>query len=163
VKFGFARLIPDRSNYRKWLVGTKLCQIISWKIRLWKWSLARLFCENQIVKAKLCQFDIWILYCISVVLLGKLFRIKTCLWLNSISVYLLYKSRSSQLVYFLQPLKVLPSSAYHLGRPYNRWAMLPFMPQWSQHIWVRVTWIFSILVYTWCTPVSVRHVGYISL
>ena len=88
------------------------------------------------------------LYRTSVVLSGKLFRTKMCLWLNPISVNLLYKSKSSQLVYSLQPLKVLPSSAYHLGRPYKRWAMLPLTPQWSHHTWVRVTWIFSTRVYT---------------
>jgi len=78
----------------------------------------------------------------------KLFRTKMCLWLNPISVNLLCNSKSSQLVYSLQPLKVLPSSAYHLGRPYIRWAMLPLMPQWSHHTWVTITWIFSTRVYT---------------
>jgi len=64
------------------------------------------------MKVKFCQFDLWILYCTSVVLSGKLFRIKTCLWLKSISVYLL--SKSSQLValfsrwrFYLLPLITL--------------------------------------------------------
>jgi len=117
------------------------------KFRSWEWSFARLFCENQTVKVKFCQFNLWMSYCISVVLSGKLFRIKTCLWLKPISV-LLCKFKSSQLVYSLQPLKVLHSSAYHLGRPYKRWAMLPLMPQWSHHTWVKITWIFSTRVYT---------------
>jgi len=46
-------------------------------------------------------------------------------------VCLLYQFKFSQLVYSLQPLKVLPSFAYHLGRPYGRWAMLPSIPQWT--------------------------------
>jgi len=88
------------------------------------------------------------LYHTSIVLSGKLFRFKTCLWLYPISVNLPCKSKSSQLVYSLESLKVLPSSAYHLRRPYKRWAMLPLMPQWSHHTGVRVTWIFSTRVYT---------------
>jgi len=99
------------------------------------------------VKVKCCQFKFWMLYCASVVLTGKLFRIKTCLWLNPISVNMLCKSKSSQLVYFLQPLKVLPSSAYHLGIPYKRWTMLLFMPPWPSHTWVRITCIFSKRMY----------------
>jgi len=71
------------------------------------------------------------------------------LWLDSICfVKFLYKSEFSQLVYFLQPLKVLPSSAYRLGRPYERWAKPPFVPQWTFHTWARVTWNFWTRVYT---------------
>ena len=84
----------------------------------------------------------------SVVLSGKLFRIKTRLWPKPTSVNLLCKFKSSQLVYSLQPLKVLPSSAYHLGMPYKRWAMLFFMPPWPSRTWVRITCIFSTRVYT---------------
>ena len=87
------------------------------------------------------------LYCTSVVLSGKLFRNKACLWPKPISDNLLCKSKSSQLVYFLQPLKVLPSSAYDLGMPYERWAILPFMPPWPSHTWVRITCIFSTCVH----------------
>jgi len=118
------------------------------KFRSCKRNFARLSCENQTVKVKFCQFNLLMSYCTSGALSGKLFRTEMCLWLNSISINLLCKSKSSQLVYSLQPLKVLPSSAYHLGRPYERWAMLPLMPQWSHHTWVRVTWIFSTRVYT---------------
>jgi len=100
------------------------------------------------MKVEFCQFKLWMLYRTSVVLSGKLFRTKRCLWLNPISVNLLCKSKSSHLVYSLQPFKVLPSSAYYLGRPYKRWAMLPLIPQWSHHTWVRITWIFSTRVYT---------------
>ena len=32
------------------------------------------------MKVKFCQFELWMLYCTSVLLSGKLFRIKTCLW-----------------------------------------------------------------------------------
>jgi len=117
------------------------------KVRLWEWSIVRLIYETHTVKVKCCQFKLWILYCSSVVLSGKLFRIKTCSWLNPISVNLLYKSNSSQLVYSLQPLKVLPSSAYHLGMLHKRWAMLLFMPPWPSHTWVRITCIFSKGVY----------------
>jgi len=147
---------------RNWLVRVNPCQVklqkvacpnealsdYFVKVRLWKWSFVRLFYETHTVKVKCCQFKFWMLYCASVVLSGKLFRIKTCLWPNPISVNLLYKSESSQLVYFLQPLKVLPSSAYHLGMPYKRWAMLPFMPLWPSHTWVRITCTFSTCVYT---------------
>ena len=63
---------------------------------------------------------------------GKSFRVKLCLWLNYICfTKLLCESEFCQLVYFLQPLKVLPSSAYRLGWPYGRWAMLLFVPQWT--------------------------------
>jgi len=89
------------------------------KFRSWEWSFARVFCENQTAKVKFCQFNLWMFYCTSVVLSGKLFRIKPCLWLKPISVNLLCKFKSSQLVYSLQPLKVLPSSTYHLGMPYK--------------------------------------------
>jgi len=118
------------------------------KFRSWEWSFASLSCENQTVREKSCQFNLWLSYCFSVALSGKWFRIKTCLWPKPISVNLLCKSKFSQLVYSLQPLKVLPSSAYHLGRPHKRWAMLPLMPQWSHHTWVRITWIFTTRVYT---------------
>ena len=71
-------------------------------------------------------------YCTIVVLSGKLFRFKLCLWLHSVCfVKLLYKSEFNRLVYFLQPLKVLPSSAYLLGWPYKRWAILLFVPLWT--------------------------------
>jgi len=118
------------------------------RIRLGKWSVTWLFCENQIVKVKFCQFKLWILYYASEGLSGKLFRLGMCLSSTLTVVKLLYQPKSSQLVYFLQPLKVLPSFAYHLGKPYKRWAMLPFMPQWSHHTWVRVIWIFSTRMYT---------------
>ena len=72
-----------------------------------------------------------------------------CLWLKPISVNLLCKFKSSQLVYFLQPWKVLPSFAYHPGMPYKSWAMLLFMPPWPSYTWVRITCIFSTRVYTW--------------
>jgi len=147
---------------KNWLVRVNLCQfkiqkvacpneVLSdyfMKFRSCERSFARLSCENQTVKVKFCQFNLWMSYCISVVLSGKLVRIKTFLWLKPISVNLLCKSKSSQLVYSLQPLKVLPSSAYHLGSPYKRWAMLPRMAQWPHHTWVRITWIFSARMYT---------------
>jgi len=88
------------------------------KIRLWEWSSTRL--SHECCTA-LIEF-----------LPSKLFRFKLCLWLDSVcSVKLLYKSEFNRLVYFLQPLKVLPSSAYRLGWPYKRWAMLLFVPQWT--------------------------------
>jgi len=81
---------------------------------------------------KFCQFKLQILYCTIVLLSGKLFRFKLCLWLNSICfTKLLYESEFSQLVYFLQPLKVLPSSAYRLGWTYRKWTMLLFVPLWT--------------------------------
>ena len=101
------------------------------------------------------------LYRTNVLLSGKLFRIKTCLWLNLIYVNML--CTSSQLVYSLQPLKVFPSSAYHLGMPHKRWAMLLFMPLWSSHTWVRITWIFSRRVYILVCTVPARHVNCIRL
>ena len=118
------------------------------KIRLRKWSFVRLFCENHIVKVKFYQFKLWMLYCTSEVLSSKLFRFGMSLSPTLTVVKLLYQPKSNQLVCFLQPLKVLPSSAYHLGRRYKRWAMLPLMPQWSHHTWVRVIWIFSTRMYT---------------
>ena len=108
------------------------------------------------------------LYCTSVVLSDKLFRIKTCLWPKSISVNLL--SKSSQLVYSLQPLKVLPSSAYHLGMPYKRWATLPFGEQCSLlYRRARATLGWESLASSqhactsWYAPVPARHVDCISL
>jgi len=92
------------------------------------------------------------LYRTSVVLSGKVFRIKTYFWLNFISFNLLCKSKSSQLVYPLQSLKVLPSAAYHLGMPYKRWAMLLFMPPWPSHTEKRITYLFTTRVYIFvCT------------
>jgi len=131
------------------------------KFRSWEWSFAGLSCDNQTVKVKFCQFNLWMLYCISVVFSGKLFRTKRCLWLNSISINLL--SKSSQLVYFLQPLKVLPSSAYHLGRPYkgeqcsllcrSGHTTLGWEPlESSQHAST-----------PWCAPIPARHVDCTSL
>ena len=102
---------------------------------------------------KFCQIKLRILYHTSEGLSDKLFRFGMCLSTFTV-VKLLYQPKSSQLVYYLQLLKVLPSSAYHLGRAYNRCAMLPYMPQWSHHTWVRVIRIFSTRVYTWCMPVS---------
>ena len=88
--------------------------------------------RTRVWKVKFCQFKLQILYCTIVVLSGKLFRLKLCLWLNSICfVKLLYKSEFNRLVYFLQPLKVLLSSAYRLGWPYRRWAMLLFVLLWT--------------------------------
>jgi len=136
-----------QTSSEKWLVRTKFYQNISWYSDCKEWSFVRLFCENQIVKVKFCQFNLWMLYHTSVVLSGKLFRIKIYLWLNSISYNLLCKSKSSQLVYSLQPLKVLPSSAYHHAMPYKRWAMLLFMPPWPSHTWVRITYFFTTRVY----------------
>jgi len=101
----------------------------------WDEVLPVCFVRTRLWRVKSCQFKLQILYCIIVVLSGKLFRLKLCLWLNSSCfTKLLYESEFSQLVYFLQPLKVLPSSAYrHLpyGWPYGRWAMLLFVPQWT--------------------------------
>jgi len=110
------------------------------------------------------------LYRTSVVLSGKLFRIKTCLRPKPISVNLLYKSKSSQLVYSLQPLKVLPSSAYHLGMPYKMWAMLPFGEQCSllyRHHRATLGWELLAssqhACTSWRAPVPARHVDCISL
>jgi len=85
---------------RNWLVRVNPCQfklqkvacpneVLSdyfVKVRLWKWSFVRLFYETHTVKVKCWQLKFWMLYCTSVVLSGKLFRIKTCLWPNPISV-----------------------------------------------------------------------------
>ena len=54
------------------------------------------------MKVKFCQFDLQRLYCTSVVLSGKLFRIKTWLRLNSTFVNWLCKSKISQMVYSLR-------------------------------------------------------------
>ena len=103
------------------------------------------------------------LYRTNVVLSGKLFRIKTCLWLKPISVNLLCKFKSSQLVYSLQPLKVLPSSTYHLGMPYKRWAMLLLCCH-GQAILGRESVASSQHACTsWCAPVPARHVDCIPL
>ena len=133
------------------------------KFRSWEWSFARVFCENQTAKVKFCQFNLWMFYCTSVVLSGKLFRIKPCLWLKPISVNLLCKFKSSQLVYSLQPLKVLPSSADHLGMPYKRWAMLLFMPPCPSHTWWESLASSQHACTSWCAPVPARHVDYIPL
>ena len=120
--------------------------------------------KSYVVKVKFCQFELWMLYCTSVVLSGKLFRIKMCLWPNPISVNLLYKSKSSQLVYFLQLLKVLPSSAYHLGMPYKRCEQCSFLCRRGQ---VTLGWeslaSSQHACTSWCAPVPARHVDCISL
>ena len=86
----------------------------------------------QFQKIKFCQFNLQILYCTIMLLSGKLFRPKMVFIIKFCSfVKLLYKSESSHLVYFLQPLKVLLSSAYRLGWPYRRWAMLLFVLLWT--------------------------------
>jgi len=147
VKTGLVRVNPCQVKLQKVACPSEILSEYFVKVRLWEWSFVRLFYEIHSVKVKFCQFELWMPYCTSVVLSGKLFRIKTCLWLNPISVNLLYKYMSSQLVYSLQPLKVVLSSAYHLRMPYKRWAMLPFMPPWPSHTWVRITCIFSTHVY----------------
>ena len=83
---------------------------------------------------------------------------------------MLCKSMSSQLVYSLQPLKVLPSSAYHLGMPYKRWATLPFGEQCSLlYRRARATLGWELLASSqhactsWYAPVPARHVDCISL
>ena len=103
------------------------------------------------------------LYRTRVVLLGKLFRIKTCLWPKPISVNLLYTSKSSQLVYSLQPLKVLLlplttsrgrikgeqcSLLCHSGHTTLGWES----HESSQHACT-----------PWCAPVPARHVDCIPL
>ena len=107
------------------------------------------------MKVKFCQFKMWILYHNSQSLWGKLFRLGMCLSSTLIFVKLLYQFGCSQLVYLFQPLKASPSSAYHLGRPYKRWAVLPlgeqcslFVPQWTFHTWVRVIRSFSTRMHT---------------
>jgi len=139
----------------------KLCQIISWKsdcesevlpdcfvrTRLWKWSSVSLIYE----------------YCTSVVSSGKLFRTKMCLWLNRISGNLLCQFKSSQLVYSLQPLKVLPSSAYHLERPYKRWAMFNLCRSGRTTLGLESHESSQHACTPWCAPVPVRHVYCISL
>ena len=146
---------------KNWLVRANPCQVKLQKVacpkealsdhfvkvRLWEWSFVRLIYEIHTVKVKFCQSELWMLYCTGVVLSGKLFRVKTSLWLNPISVNLLCKSKSSQLVYSLQPLKVLPSSAYHFGMPFKRWATHLFMPPWPSHTCVRITCFFLTRVY----------------
>jgi len=107
----------------------KFCQTILWNSDYKNEVLPVCFMRTRVWKVKFCQFKLQILYCTTIVSSGKLFRLKLCLWLNSICfVKLLYKSEFNRLVYFLQPLKVLPSYAYRLGWPYKRWAMLLFVP-----------------------------------
>ena len=124
--------------------------------------LSDYFVKSQIVKGKFCQFDLQRLYCTSVVLSGKMFRIKTYFWLNYISVNLLCKPKFSQLAYS-SLLKVLPSSATtsgcHIegeqcsllcrhGQATRGWESLVS----SQHACT-----------SWCAPVPARHVDCISL
>ena len=96
------------------------------------------------MKEEFCQFKLWMLYRTSVVLSGKLFRTKRCLWLNPISVNLLCKSKSSHLVYSLQPFKGEQCSLlYRSGRTTLGWES----PESSQHTCT-----------PWCAPVPARHV-----
>jgi len=90
----------------------KFCQTILWNSDHENDVLPVCFVRTRVWKVKSCQFKLQILYCTTVVLLGKLFRLKLCLWLNSVCfVKLLCRFDFGQLVYFLQPLRVLPSSA----------------------------------------------------
>ena len=110
----------------------KFCQTILWNSDYENEALPVCFVRTGLWKVMFCQFKLQVLYYTIVVLSGKLFRLKLCLWLNSICfVKLLYKSEFNRLVYFLQPLKVLSSSAYCLGWPYEEWAMLLLVPQWT--------------------------------
>ena len=156
-KLALSRLIPVRPDYKTGFLRVNPCQfklqkvacpneVLSdyfMKFRSREWSFASLRSENQIVKVKFCQFKLWMLYRTSVVLSGKLFRIKR-----------VYDQNLSPLICCASPSPVNWFTLfsrwrfYHLGRPYKRWAMLPLMPQWSHHTWVRVTWIFSTRVYT---------------
>jgi len=147
IKTGLVRDNPCQVRLQKVACPDEVLPEYFVKVRLWEWSFVRLFYEIHTVKVKLCQLELWMPYCTSVVLSDKLFRIKRRLWPNPISINLLYKSKSSQLVYSLQPLKVLPSSAYHLGMPYEKWAIFHFMPPWPSHTWVRITCIFRTRVY----------------
>ena len=49
------------------------------KFRSWKWSYAS-FWGQDCEKMKFCQYKLQMLYCTSVVLSCKLFRLKLCLW-----------------------------------------------------------------------------------
>ena len=132
VNLGLPRSIPASLNHRKWLVRTKFCQTILWNLDYQNEVLPVCFVKTRLRKEKFHQFKLQIRYCTIVPLSGKLFRLKLCLWLNSICfTKLLCESEFSRLVYFLQPLKVLLSSTYRLGRPYRRWAMLLFVPLWT--------------------------------
>ena len=111
---------------KKWLVRMKFCQTISWNSDHENEVLPVCFVRTGLWKLKFCQFKLQILYCTTVVLSSRLFRLKLCLWLNSICF-----------------VKVLPSSAYRLGWPYKRWAMLLFYRTGHFHTWARVTWNFS--------------------
>jgi len=102
------------------------------------------------------------LYCTSVVLSGKLFRMKPYLWLNSFSFNLLYKSKSSQLVYSLRRWRFYLLSL-HSGMPYERWAMLPFILPWLNHTWVRSFYRRITHEYFSVRPYPAWHVVCISL
>jgi len=60
------------------------------------------------------------------------------------------------------PLKVLPSSAL-LRMPYERWAMLPFIPPWLNHTWVRLFYRRITHEYFSVRPYPAWHVDCISL
>ena len=99
VKTGLVWVNPCQFKLQKVASPNEVLSDYFVKFRSWEWSFARLFCDNQTVIVKFCQFNLWMLYWTSVVLSGRLFRIKTCLWLNSISFYMLWKSKSSQLFF----------------------------------------------------------------
>ena len=157
------RVNPCQAKLQKVACPSKALADYFVKVRSWEWSFVRLPYESHIVKVKSCQFDLWILYCISVVLSGKMFRMKPYFWLNSIhAIFLLYKSKPSQLVYSLRRWRF-----YLLPLPLRDavWKVsnAPFLPPWPSHTWVRSSYRRTTHEYFSVRPYPAWHVGYISL
>ena len=131
-KLALSGLISVSWNYRKVACPNEALSDYSMKFKLCEWSLSDCFMRIKLWEWSSASLSHECCTALIEFLPSKLFRFKLCLWLNSICfVKLLYKSEFNRVVYFLQPLKVLPSSAYRLWWPYKRWAMLLFVPQWT--------------------------------
>jgi len=61
---------------------------------------------------------------------------------------LLYKFEFNQSILLSSAVAGFTFFRFRLGWPYERWAMLPVVPQRTFRTWARVTWNFSTRVYT---------------
>jgi len=143
----------------------KFCQAILWNSDHENEVLPVCFMRTRVWKVKFCQFKLQILYCASVVLSGKLFRLKLYLWLDFICfVKLLYKSEFSQSILLSSAVEGFTFFRLPSREAVQKVSNAPFCTavdistlgceshETSQHACT-----------PWCVPVPAQHVGYIPL
>jgi len=136
------------------------------KFRSWEWSFASLFfVRTRLWKVKLCQFKLQILYCATIVLSSKLFRLKLYLCLHSIClVKLLYKSEFNQSILLSSAVEGFTFFRLPSREAVWRVSNAPFCTAVDISTLGRESHEASQHACTpWCIPVPARHVGYIPL